>query len=199
MKRKTNAAYLELHTHTSRYENSQRFVSNDPGDCCCAPHLDATSFENGSPTTEELACSVVSEGRVCNISATCISNSISLVPVVPCLGSDQWAVSVRNYTAGAWSWPLIFMYFQCSEFVELYALHACMELCLDTGTSFTCHTKFVYKLFSCFGATVSGQAGRPPHTLVKSTWFWTVVSEGRRKWLAFLLWGTGFEPRNHWF
>jgi hypothetical protein len=46
-----NAAYLELHTHTSRYKNSQSFVSNDPGDrcCCCAPPLDATSFENGYP------------------------------------------------------------------------------------------------------------------------------------------------------
>jgi hypothetical protein len=55
MIQKTNAAYLEIHTYTSQDENTQSFVSNDPGDCCCcAPPLDATSFENGYPTAEEL-------------------------------------------------------------------------------------------------------------------------------------------------
>jgi hypothetical protein len=34
---KTNAAYLELLTYTIPSKNSQSFVSNDPGDCCCAP------------------------------------------------------------------------------------------------------------------------------------------------------------------
>jgi hypothetical protein len=39
--------------------------------------LDATSFENGYPTTEELVCSAVSEERVCSSCATCISHTIS--------------------------------------------------------------------------------------------------------------------------
>jgi hypothetical protein len=72
MVQKTNEVYLELHS------NTQSFVSNDTGDCCCcAPPLDATSFENGYPTTEELVCSAVSEERVCNSCATCISHTIS--------------------------------------------------------------------------------------------------------------------------
>jgi hypothetical protein len=70
-------AGLELHTYTSRYKNTQSFVSNDTGDCYCAPPLDATSFGNGYPTTEELVCSAVSEERVCNSCATCISHTIS--------------------------------------------------------------------------------------------------------------------------
>jgi hypothetical protein len=78
MIQKTNAVYSELHTRTSRYKSTQRFVSNDPGDfCSCAPPLDATSFENGYPTTEELVCSAVSEERVCNSCATWISHTIS--------------------------------------------------------------------------------------------------------------------------
>jgi hypothetical protein len=73
MIQKTNAAYLELRTYTT-----QSFVSNDPGDCCCcAPPLDASSFENGCPTTEELVCSAVSDGIFCNSCATCISHTIS--------------------------------------------------------------------------------------------------------------------------
>jgi hypothetical protein len=59
-------------------------VSNDPGDCCCcASPLDATSLENGYPTTEELVCSAVSEERVCNSCATCISHTISHGPTQP--------------------------------------------------------------------------------------------------------------------
>jgi hypothetical protein len=62
MIQKANAAYLELHTYTSRQKNTRSFVSNDPGDCCCwAPAPDATSFENGYPTTEKLVCSAVRE------------------------------------------------------------------------------------------------------------------------------------------
>jgi hypothetical protein len=64
MIQKTNAAYEELHTYTSRQKNFQSFVSNDQGDCCCTPPLDATSFENGYPTTEELVCPAVSEESV---------------------------------------------------------------------------------------------------------------------------------------
>jgi hypothetical protein len=52
-------------------------VSNDPGDCCCASSLDATTFEDGYPTTEELMCSAVSGQRVYNSYATCISQTIS--------------------------------------------------------------------------------------------------------------------------
>jgi hypothetical protein len=44
MLHKTNAVYLELHTYTSRQKNIQSFVSNDPGDCSCAPPQDATRF-----------------------------------------------------------------------------------------------------------------------------------------------------------
>jgi hypothetical protein len=78
MIQKTNAAHLELHSYTSLQKNIQSFVSNDTGDCCCcAPQLDATSFENGYTTTEELVCSAVSEDRVCNSCATCISHTIS--------------------------------------------------------------------------------------------------------------------------
>jgi hypothetical protein len=75
MIQKTNAAYLELHTYTSRQKNTQTFVSNGPGDCC-APPLDVTSFQNGYPTTKELVCSAVSEERVCDSCATCISHTI---------------------------------------------------------------------------------------------------------------------------
>jgi hypothetical protein len=54
-----------------------RFVSVYPGDdCCCAPSLDATSFENGYPTTEELVCFEVNEERVCNSFAMCILHTI---------------------------------------------------------------------------------------------------------------------------
>jgi hypothetical protein len=49
------------HLHQSIKKNTQSFVPNDPGDCCCEPPLDATSFENGYPITEELVCSAVSE------------------------------------------------------------------------------------------------------------------------------------------
>lgn len=55
---------ITSHPHQS-VENSGRFVPNYPGDyCCCLPPLDATRFENGKPTTEELGCSAVSEKRV---------------------------------------------------------------------------------------------------------------------------------------
>jgi hypothetical protein len=65
MIQKTNVAYLELHTYNSQQKKTQNFVSKDPGDCCCCtPVLEATSFENGYPTTEELVCSAVSEERV---------------------------------------------------------------------------------------------------------------------------------------
>jgi hypothetical protein len=76
---KTDAAYLELHTHASRWQNSQRFVSNGSGDCwcCCAPPLDATSFKNGYPATEKLVSSSLSEEMFCNGCATCISHKIS--------------------------------------------------------------------------------------------------------------------------
>jgi hypothetical protein len=75
---KTNAMFLKLHTYTSRYKNTQSFVLNDPGDCCCCvPPLNATSFENGYSTTEELVYSAVSEERVCNSCETCISHTIS--------------------------------------------------------------------------------------------------------------------------
>jgi hypothetical protein len=58
----TNKACLETHTHTSRQENTQNFVLNDLGDCCCcASPLDAISFKNGYSTTEELVCSAVTE------------------------------------------------------------------------------------------------------------------------------------------
>jgi hypothetical protein len=67
---KTNAACLELHTHTPMpvKRKTLRFVSNDPGDCfcCCMPLLDATNFENGYSTTEELVCSAVGKERVFN-------------------------------------------------------------------------------------------------------------------------------------
>jgi hypothetical protein len=78
MIQKTNSAYLETHTHTNRLDSPQRFVSNVLGDCCCCvPMLDATSFWNGCPTTEEFVCSVVSKERVCNSCALCISCTIS--------------------------------------------------------------------------------------------------------------------------
>jgi hypothetical protein len=54
---KTNAAYLEPQQWI---ENSESFVSNDPGDCYCELPLDAISFENGCPTIEVLMCSTVS-------------------------------------------------------------------------------------------------------------------------------------------
>jgi hypothetical protein len=42
------------HLHQS-IEKHQSFASNDPGDCsCCAPPLDATSFENDYPATLEV-------------------------------------------------------------------------------------------------------------------------------------------------
>jgi hypothetical protein len=45
MIQETNAAHLELHTYTSQQKNTQSFVSNDLGDCCCCvPPLDAISF-----------------------------------------------------------------------------------------------------------------------------------------------------------
>jgi hypothetical protein len=62
-------AYLELHAHTSQQKNSKSFVSNDPDDCYLyysMPLLDATSFKNGYPTTEELVCSAVSKEIVCH-------------------------------------------------------------------------------------------------------------------------------------
>jgi hypothetical protein len=78
MIQKTNAAYLELHNYTSREKNTQSFVSDDTGDCCCCElPLDATSFESGYHTTEEMVCSAFSDERVCNSSATCISHTIS--------------------------------------------------------------------------------------------------------------------------
>lgn len=64
MMQETNAAYLELHTHTSQQKNSQRSVSNYPSDCYCyrcAPLIDAASFENGYTTTKQLVCSTVSK------------------------------------------------------------------------------------------------------------------------------------------
>jgi hypothetical protein len=48
------------------------------------PPLDATSFENGYPTTEELVCSAISEERICNSCAMFISHTISLSWMVPC-------------------------------------------------------------------------------------------------------------------
>jgi hypothetical protein len=75
---KTNAAYLETHTHTSRQKSFQSFVSDDPGNfCSCAPRLDATDFEKVYPTTEELKLFEVSEGRVCNSCAAYISQTVS--------------------------------------------------------------------------------------------------------------------------
>lgn len=46
---KTISAYLERHTHTSRYKNLQSFASNDQGDCCFTPALDTSSFEKATP------------------------------------------------------------------------------------------------------------------------------------------------------
>jgi hypothetical protein len=75
---KRNAAYLEIHTHTSRQKNSQSFVSNGQGGFrCCALPLYATTFENGYHTTDELVYSAVSKERACNSCATCISQTIS--------------------------------------------------------------------------------------------------------------------------
>jgi hypothetical protein len=73
----TNAAVLwTSHPHQS-IESSQSFVSNDKGVCCCcAPPLDASSFEKGYSTTEELVCSAVSEERVCISFAMCIPHTI---------------------------------------------------------------------------------------------------------------------------
>jgi hypothetical protein len=74
MTQETNAAYLELHTQFTE-KNSQSFVSNDLGYCCCCmPLLDATSFENGYPTTEEF---LQLQKKVCNSCKTCISHTIS--------------------------------------------------------------------------------------------------------------------------
>jgi hypothetical protein len=54
-------------------------VSNDPGDCCCASSLDATTFEDGYPTTEELMCSAVSGQRCISQESTQLSIHICLV------------------------------------------------------------------------------------------------------------------------
>jgi hypothetical protein len=53
-----------------------KFCLNDLGYCCSAPPLDATSFDSGYPTTEELVYSAFSEEHVCKNSATCISHTI---------------------------------------------------------------------------------------------------------------------------
>jgi hypothetical protein len=75
---KTNAAYLELHIYNSRLKTAKSFVQNDPGDCCCcAPSLDATSFESGYSTTEELVCSSIREEGAYYSCATCISHTVS--------------------------------------------------------------------------------------------------------------------------
>jgi hypothetical protein len=84
MIQKTNVVNVDLHTYTSRQKNYQSFVYNDLGDHCCrTPPLDATGFENGYPKTEEFMCSAVSEERVCNSCAMCISHTISVSWVVP--------------------------------------------------------------------------------------------------------------------
>jgi hypothetical protein len=49
------------HLHQSIEKLEVFFFSNDWGDFCCGPLLDATCFENGYTTTEELACSTVCE------------------------------------------------------------------------------------------------------------------------------------------
>jgi hypothetical protein len=56
MSQKINTAYLEHHAHTSQYTNCQSFVPLNPGDCCCAPPLDAASSQNGYLTIEDLMC-----------------------------------------------------------------------------------------------------------------------------------------------
>jgi hypothetical protein len=77
MIQKTNAAYLQLQTYSSSWTRSPSFVSNDPADCCCcAPSLDASSFENGYSRSTELVRSAVSEGRVCKGCVTCISHTV---------------------------------------------------------------------------------------------------------------------------
>jgi hypothetical protein len=48
-----------------------------------APSLDATSFENGYPTTEELMCSAVSEERVCNSCQRAFRTQFHMEPPSP--------------------------------------------------------------------------------------------------------------------
>jgi len=68
----------KIHTYSSRKRSSQIFVSNDLGDCYCAPLiLDSTVFKGGYPTTQQLVCSAVSEESVCSGCVTSISHTIS--------------------------------------------------------------------------------------------------------------------------
>jgi hypothetical protein len=82
---KTNATFLELHTHTSRQKNSQSFVSNDPGDCCCALPLDAYwHLENNCPTIQELVCSAFSNfTRLSGSTWSCLRSARSTVVTYP--------------------------------------------------------------------------------------------------------------------
>jgi hypothetical protein len=110
--------YFQLHTR--RRENlkshSESFVVNDPGDCCfCVTLLEATSSENGNPTTEYLVCSLVSKEGVCNSSATCISHTISNVTTQPSIHLRlvqeirvDWMHIQRQESwsaLGVWCWP----------------------------------------------------------------------------------------------
>jgi hypothetical protein len=80
MIQKTNVVY----THTTWQKYSRSFVSNDPGECCCAPLLDATTFEIGYPTTEKLVYSAVSKERVRNSCVMCTLHTISQGTTQPC-------------------------------------------------------------------------------------------------------------------
>lgn len=54
------------------------FVSSDQDEIrCCVPPLDATSFEKVYSTIEKLVCSAVSEEKICNSCATCMSHTLS--------------------------------------------------------------------------------------------------------------------------
>jgi hypothetical protein len=97
-------------------ENTQSFVSYYPGDCCCcAPPLDATSFENGYATTEELVCSAVSEERVCFGCATCISHTISHGTTEPSihLRLVQEIRAERVYLQKQESWSALCVWCSC--------------------------------------------------------------------------------------
>jgi hypothetical protein len=63
---------IQIFALTPVNTNTQNFVSNDPADCCCStPLLDATSFKNGYPTTEELVQLVKKESTTAVQCAFC--------------------------------------------------------------------------------------------------------------------------------
>lgn len=71
-------------TPTSVDKQTLKCMSNNPGDSCCsALPLDATSLQDGYPTTKELVCSAVSKERASNYFAKCISQTI--------LSETKWA------------------------------------------------------------------------------------------------------------